>query len=85
LLVLAPELASSDNTSQHVFWFAIFFFAVQLHKPQCFIIIIIMLVYFLNNKAGKLRRGMGAVLLTMFHLLNMASSLGFFGLVLTER
>ncbi len=39
LLESAPELASSDNTSQHVFWLAIFFFAIQLHnlKLQYFI------------------------------------------------
>ncbi len=33
----APELAGSDNTSQYVFWLAIFFFAIQLHKLQYFI------------------------------------------------
>jgi hypothetical protein len=32
----APELASSDNTSQHVFCAANFVFAIQLHKPQSF-------------------------------------------------
>ena len=29
-------MASRNNTLQHVFWAAIFFFAFQLHKPQCF-------------------------------------------------
>jgi hypothetical protein len=38
LLESAPKLASSDNTSQYVFWFAIFVFAIQLQKQQFFVI-----------------------------------------------
>jgi hypothetical protein len=32
----APELASSNNITQHDFWAATFFFAIQLHKQQYF-------------------------------------------------
>ncbi len=32
----AAELASSNKTSQHVFWAAHFVFAIQLHKSQSF-------------------------------------------------